>query len=171
MTIPKNITRYILIFLAGAFAGWIYEVIFYYFTDNAFINRGVLYGPWLPIYGVGAILISFFKPLKKNPLVLFLAMMLITGILEYIAGYILLSFFDMRLWDYRGLFLNIDGFICLRSILTFAVGGMILIYLIEPIIEKIVAKQGKTLNIIIIMLTVLFVADTILSLLFRTPHS
>ncbi|MDR0467909.1 MAG: putative ABC transporter permease [Campylobacteraceae bacterium] len=160
-----------LIFFTGAFVGYLYEVIFYCFTDNAFINRGVLYGPWLPIYGVGAIVLLFLKPLKKNPLFLFSTMMLITGIIEYIAGYILLNFFDMRLWDYRELFLNIDGFICLRSLLTFAIGGVILIYLVEPIIEKVVAKQSKTLNITIIALIFLFIVDTTLSILFRTPHS
>ena len=167
----KNLAKYIIVFFIGAFVGWIYEVIFYYFTDGKLINRGVLFGPWLPIYGTGAILIYFFKFFKKNPIILFLSIMIITGILEYLVGYFFLKFFDMKLWDYDGLLFNIHGLVCLRSVITFAIGGMVLIYLVDPIIEKIIKKQSKVLNIAVVVLVFLFIVDTILSLLFRTPHS
>ena len=61
-----------LIFLAGCLVGWIYEEIFYWFTEGMLRNRGVLYGPWLPIYGIGALGIYGLKPLKKHPVLLFL---------------------------------------------------------------------------------------------------
>ena len=48
-----------LIFLTGCLAGWVYEEIFYWITEGLLRNRGVLYGPWLPIYGVGGIVIPF----------------------------------------------------------------------------------------------------------------
>ena len=44
-----------LIFLTGCLVGWIYEEIFYWVTEGMLRNRGILYGPWLPIYGVGAL--------------------------------------------------------------------------------------------------------------------
>ena len=44
-----------LIFLAGCVVGWIYEEVFYWFTEGLLRNRGILYGPWLPIYGIGAL--------------------------------------------------------------------------------------------------------------------
>ena len=43
-----------LVFLTGCFVGWVYEEIFYWLTEGMLRNRGILYGPWLPIYGVGA---------------------------------------------------------------------------------------------------------------------
>ena len=72
----KNIIDKILynfiIFLLGAVTGYIYEVIFYYITLGILNNWGVLYGPYLPIYGIGAVLLSKLKPLKKKPILLFI---------------------------------------------------------------------------------------------------
>ena len=60
-----------LIFLTGCLAGWVYEEIFYWITEGLLRNRGVLYGPWLPIYGIGALGIYVLKPLKRHPTLLF----------------------------------------------------------------------------------------------------
>lgn len=167
------IKKTIIIFFIGALVGFLYEVIFYYFTENRLNNAGILYGPWLPIYGTGAILISLIPlKIKKNPFLLFTFCMIITGLLEYIIGYIDLYIFNTKLWDYSGLFLNIDGFVCLRSVLTFALGGLFLVYVIEPFLEKILknTKYKKYLNYLITTLTILFVIDIIVSnLLHRTP--
>ena len=56
-----------LIFLAGCLVGWIYEEIFYWITEGLLRNRGLLYGPWLPIYGIGALGIYAMKPMRKHP--------------------------------------------------------------------------------------------------------
>ena len=94
-----------LIFLTGSLVGWIYEEIFYWVTEGLLRNRGILYGPWLPIYGVGALAIYAMKPVKKQPVLLFLLCAAVSGIVEYIIGYAGLHFFGLRLWDYRGLLL------------------------------------------------------------------
>ena len=60
-----------LIFLTGCLVGWVYEEIFYWITEGMLRNRGILYGPWLPIYGIGALGIYAMKPKKKNPVLLF----------------------------------------------------------------------------------------------------
>ena len=111
------------IFLIGCLTGWIYEEIFYWYTEGMLRNRGILYGPWLPIYGVGALGIYAMKPFKKNPAVLFLLSAGITGVVEYIIGWIAIHCFGMHLWDYRGLFGNISGIICVRSVVSFALLG------------------------------------------------
>lgn len=170
----KNlIQKLITIFFIGAFVGFIYEVIFYYFTENRFDNAGILYGPWLPIYGIGAMLISLIpKKVKKHPILLFLGCMFVTGLLEYIIGYIDLHVFGKKLWDYTGLFLNIDGFVCLRSVLTFAIGGIFLVYLIEPWLNNLFQNKRyyKLLHNILVILTITFVLDILISkLLQRTP--
>ena len=59
-----------LVFLAGCLVGWIYEEIFYWITEGLLRNRGILYGPWLPIYGIGALGIYALKPLKGRPALL-----------------------------------------------------------------------------------------------------
>ena len=90
-----------LIFLTGCLVGWIYEEIFYWITEGLLRNRGILYGPWLPIYGIGALSIYAMKPVKKHPVLLFFLCAMVAGIVEYIIGYIGIRFFGMRLWDYR----------------------------------------------------------------------
>lgn len=80
---------FFLIFLAGCFVGWIYEEIFYWVTEGLLRNRGILYGPWLPIYGIGALGIYALKPLKRLPVLLFLLCIAVSGVVEYIIGLIL----------------------------------------------------------------------------------
>ena len=142
-TLLDKLLYYFVIFILGALTGYIYEVIFYYITLGVLNNWGILYGPWLPIYGVGAVFLSMLKPLKKNPILLFILSIIITGLLEYIVGYISVNIFNQRLWDYTGLFLNINGLVCLRSVLTFAVGSLILNYLLLPLIDKYYNKMIK----------------------------
>ncbi|MDD6237667.1 MAG: putative ABC transporter permease [Clostridiales bacterium] len=159
-----------LIFMTGCLVGWVYEEIFYWFTEEMLRNRGILYGPWLPIYGIGALGIYALKPLKKYPLLLFLLCVGVTGVLEYIIGYVGIRLFGMRLWDYRGLFLNIDGIICFRSVVSFGIMGIALHYLIEPMAEKLYRRiSTRVIRTLCIVLSVLFIADCILSFLFRTP--
>lgn len=159
-----------LVFLTGCLVGWIYEEIFYWITEGLLRNRGVLYGPWLPIYGIGALGIYALKPLKKNPALLFLLCVAITGVVEYIIGYVGIRFFGLRLWDYRGLLLNIGGIVCLRSVVSFGILGLAFHYLLEPAGEELYRKMpAPVIRIACLVLTALFVADCILSLLFRTP--
>ncbi len=159
-----------MIFIIGCFVGWVYEEAFYWVTEGMLRNRGVLYGPWLPIYGIGALGIYAMRPFKKRPLTLFLLCAGITGAVEYIIGIISIKFFNLRLWDYRGLFLNIRGLICFRSVISFAILGLLFHYIIEPIAHKLFNKTNKNL-IRIISASALFLLfiDMIFSLFFRKP--
>ena len=159
-----------LIFLIGCFVGWIYEEIFYWITEGLLRNRGILYGPWLPIYGIGALGIYALKPLKQHPVLLFLLCVAVTGVVEYIIGFVGIRYFGLRLWDYRGLFLNIDGIICLRSVVSFGLLGLAFHYLLEPMGEKLFRRISEhTIHAGCFILIVLFLTDCVLSCLFRTP--
>ena len=159
-----------LIFLIGSMAGWVYEEIFYWITEGMLRNRGILYGPWLPIYGIGALGIYAMKPMKKHPVFLFFLCALVAGIVEYIIGYIGIRYFGMRLWDYRGLLWNIDGIICFRSVVSFALMGLAFHYRLEPAAERMVQKLPTgTVRAVCLVLLITFAADCILSALFRTP--
>lgn len=177
MDVKEKINQFIdrwgylfLIFLIGCLGGWIYEEFFYWFTEGMLRNRGIMYGPWLPIYGIGALGFYALKPLKKNPVILFLACSAVSAVVEYIIGYVGIQYLGIRLWDYRGLFLNLNGIICFRSIMSFAVMGLLFHYIMEPAAAWLVGKAEKrTVRIICITLFALFVADAVLSALFRTP--
>ncbi len=167
--IKTKICVYIMIFLAGAIAGFIYEEIFTLLFDHELVKRGFLYGPYLPVYGFGAVFLTFFlKRFKKNPLVIFLLAMVITGVLEYITGYLMWEIYHRTWWDYTGLFLNINGYVCLRSVLTFAIGAILLIYVIEPVINYFVGKT-KNSHLVFSSLVVvsIFLLDLMFTILFR----
>ena len=166
----KRCCYLILIFFAGCLAGWLYEEIFYWITEGVLRDRGILYGPWLPIYGMGALAIYAMKPLKKNPLLLFLLCIGTTGVLEYALGYIGINYFGLRLWDYRGLFLNLNGIICFRSVMSFGIMGMFFHYVLEPYGEELYNKLSlKTVCAICFALLLMFGADCIFSSFFHTP--
>ena len=169
--VQNNIFNIIEIFFVASIIGWIYEMIFYKVTENILENRGFLYGPYVPVYGFGAILIVLLlKRFKKNPLILFVGMALVTGILELIVGEFMVAVWHKRWWDYTGLFLNIDGQVCLRSVLSFAIGGLGLIYLIEPYINKFNERaSSKSKKILCIAIIITRVIDLILCLTIRHP--
>ena len=160
---------YTLIFFIGSIVGYIYEVLFFLIMDNELVNRGFLYGPYLPVYGFGAVfIVLFLKKYKKNPLVVFLLTMILTGILEYITGYLMFKIYHRTWWDYTGLFLNIDGYVCLRSVLTFAIGGLFLIYVVEPLICKYINKLGKMHKYaLLVSIFLIMIIDLSMTLMFR----
>lgn len=162
---------YFVIFLVGCVIGWVYEEIFYFVVENRLVNSGFMYGPYLPVYGFGALLmLLFLKPIKKFPPLVFILSMLVTGIWEYVTGYLMYKIWQTRWWDYTGKFLNIDGYVCLRSVLTFAIGGIALIYFIEPLAIRIcTAMPKKRLAIICIVPSVIILTDLVISLIFRVP--
>ena len=167
-TLLDKLLYYFVIFILGAISGYIYEVIFYYITLGVLNNWGILYGPRLPIYGLGAVFLSTLKPLKKNPILLFISSIIITGLVEFIIGYISINIFNLKLWDYTGLFLNIKGLVCLRSVLTFAIGSLLLNYILIPIIDKYYNKNIRKYLYIIICI---FTLDIITSILYRNPYT
>lgn len=157
-----------LIFLLGAIIGWIYEEGFSILIERTLENRGFMYGPYLPVYGFGAIfLVYFLKRYKKYPIIIFLLSILITGITEYITGYLMETIFNRTWWDYTGLFMNIEGYVCLRSVLNFAVLSILLIYLIEPLATKLIKKYNKITTILTLSTFIVIIIDFIITLLFR----
>ena len=159
-----------LIFLTGCLIGWVYEEIFYWITEGMLRNRGILYGPWLPIYGIGALGIYALKPLKDHPVWLFSLCIVISGVVEYVIGWTGIHWFGLRLWDYSGLLLNLDGIVCLRSVVSFGFLGLGFHYLAEPAAEGLFHKiHLQKVSLACGALAALFLADCVLSFLFRTP--
>ncbi len=120
--------------------GYFYELILNLFYNGKLYSHGILNGPWLPIYGVGSLIILLLNKYKKKPLVIFILSFLLTGALEGISGFVLLKLAKKRLWDYTGHFLNIGGFVCFLSAFCFGIGGLLVIYLIYPLVKKIIEK-------------------------------
>jgi uncharacterized membrane protein len=169
-----NITYCILTFILYAFLGWVYEVILEFYYGNGFINRGFLFGPYLPVYGFGALLILFllYKFSKKRiplgrmsitPILVFILIFIISTIVEYSTGIMLDTFLGKRLWDYSNYAFNINGLVCLNTSTRFAIGGTLFIYWIQPIFDKMVNSMNtKFKNLFAYSILVIVATDFIL---------
>ncbi len=152
---------YILFFFTFSFVGWIWEVLLHIVDDGVFVNRGTMYGPWLPIYGFGGVAILFLlKRFRKHPLQMFLASFLLCGILEYGTAWFLETFQHLKYWDYSGYFLNLHGRVCLEGLLVFGLGGCGFTYLFAPLLDHAYSKikPGTRRNLCAVLL-VIFLLD------------
>ncbi len=150
-----SILDLILLFFIFSFIGWIWEVLIHLFQYGDFVNRGALYGPWLPIYGAGCItLLIILKPFRKNPFLYCVLAMIVCGLIEYGTSVYLEIVHHMAWWDYTGFFLNINGRVCLEGLLLFGVGGTFVTYVVAPFLANILDKMKKEPKIYICILLV-----------------
>ncbi len=152
----------IVVFLGLSFFGWLWEVGMHLVSYGNFVNRGALHGPWLPIYGTGAILIlTVLYRFRRNPALEFGATIVVCGFLEYMTSLIMeIATGGMKWWDYSGYFLNLNGRICAEGLLVFGIGGLAIAYVIAPIADDIVSRiSEKALKIICIVLMAVFLFD------------
>lgn len=117
---------YVLLFFLLAFTGWLWEAAICLVTKQRLVNRGVYYGPYLPIYGVGGLALWFMlQKLYRRPFWTFLFSAAVCSVLEYGASVMLEWRWGMRWWDYSGYCLNVNGRICLLGAVCFGLGGML----------------------------------------------
>ena len=164
----KLIPLLLLTFTVAGVIGFIYETVCVLInTGGEFFKRGTTYGPWIPIYGFGALLIyALTVKFRKKPWLVFLIAMTSCGLLELASGYVLDKVFHQRLWDYSTVILNwgnLNGYICVRSVLTWGIFGMLLMYGLLPLEEKFQKRLPKAFNIVTFALFGLFVLDIVLS--------
>ncbi|MDE6957371.1 MAG: DUF975 family protein [Lachnospiraceae bacterium] len=159
------------LFFAFSFVGWLWEVCLALVQEGMFVNRGVLHGPWLPIYGSGAVLILIvLNKFRNKPMIEFFSTIVLCGGVEYFTSWFLEVTKDgQRWWDYSGYFLNLNGRICAEGLLVFGLGGMVIVYVAAPLLDNMVDKVAvKILAPVCIAITVIFAADQIYS--FKHPN-
>lgn len=157
----RKFDYYVLLFFALAFVGWLWEVALFFFTEHAFINRGVYRGPYLPVYGVGGLLLCLFlRPFRKKPAGVFLLSLLVCSALEYFTGYFLELLWGVRWWDYSGHFLNLNGRICLAGAVVFGLGGTALVCLFLPLYDRAYRKiPGRWRAALSLAFLLIFILD------------
>lgn len=157
-----SIRSLILMFFAFSMVGWCWEVALHLFGEGVFVNRGFFYGPWLPIYGTGGILvILLLKRFVEKPLVTFFMAMLVCGCVEYFVGLFLWKFKHMYWWNYSGYFLNLHGRICAEGLIIFGLGGCVFLYIIAPFFDEVFQRIPKKIAIIMcVILLGIFAVDS-----------
>nr|WP_294494621.1 putative ABC transporter permease [uncultured Mediterraneibacter sp.] len=172
--IRTKFAEYYLYFMMYSILGWIYEVFLEVVVYRwGFSNRGVLFGPWCVIYGTGALILIFslrnlqkqrlfLGKIKITPVLVFIAIVIITTLLELAASYIMEFTRGDWLWDYRRFAFNFEGRIALNPSIRFGIGGMIFLYVLQPLFEKLTAKlPRKALYAVSLTLLIIFLADLI----------
>ena len=160
-----TIEIYFLLFISYAFLGWCMEVTCKFIQYKKFINRGFLIGPYCPIYGWGALAITILlKRYMEEPLVLFVMSTLICSIIEYLTSYFMEKKYHARWWDYSNKKFNINGRICLETLIPFGILGVAIMYGTNPILFKLYNQIPQlVINILTVILFIGFIVDNIIS--------
>ncbi|HCJ41304.1 DUF975 family protein [uncultured Ruminococcus sp.] len=158
-----KLTDYIVMFFSFDLVGYLWEVGIHIYEDHEFVNRGMMYGPWIPIYGFGGVFIIFFlNRYKDNKAKLIALTMLLCGVLEYVTSLVLDIAMNASYWDYTTMNFNLNGRVCLAGLCAFAIGGFAGIYLIGPALSGALRKFGtKRTRILCCVLVAAFVTDLI----------
>lgn len=160
-----TIEIYFLLFISYAFLGWCMEVTCKFIKYKKFINRGFLIGPYCPIYGWGALAITILlKRYMEDPLVLFVMSTIICSIIEYLTSYFMEKKYHARWWDYSNKKFNINGRICLETLIPFGILGVAIMYGTNPILFKLYNQIPQlVINILTVILFIGFIVDNIIS--------
>ena len=166
--LTERLISLILLFFSYAFIGWCIEVTLKYFQFHRFINRGFLTGPWLPIYGSGAVLISISvkgaAPLESSIGTTFVLSFLLCGLLEYLTSYFLEKRFHARWWDYSQKPMNLHGRVWIGNLILFGLGGVLIVNLINPLLERVSRHLSlPAQEVLALSLSAIFLADYVMS--------
>ncbi|MDE7062668.1 MAG: putative ABC transporter permease [Lachnospiraceae bacterium] len=154
---------YFLWFVIYSFVGWCYEsAICSQIKYHKFINRGFLQGPWVPIYGAGAVINYLLIGWIGNVPGVFLAAMFTSGVVEYLTSYAMERLFHKRWWDYTRYRYNLNGRICLYGCIIFGAANVVLLRFVHPtVIAFTEAIPDQVLTGIVIFLYLLFMTDIV----------
>lgn len=155
-----------LLFFIYSVIGYIVEVISVSLINKKItFSRGYLIGPYLPIFGTGSMLINLFLTKYKNDVItLFVMGVVVCCVLEYFTSLIMEKIFKLRWWDYSSKKFNLNGRICLETGSLFGLGGILIVYVINPFLVFLLNLFSKYLLIIIgFIIFIIMLVDFILS--------
>ena len=164
-------------FMFYSFSGWVVEVIYHAVTKGQVINRGFLNGPLCPVYGFGALaFLLLVYPLirhreyKKRILwipVVFLLCMLIATAIELATSYALEAITGSWPWQtYADYKINFQARIALSPSIRFGIGGVLFLYVLQPLFEKITDRMSeKALRFIGILLVIILATDLLCTIM------
>ncbi len=141
--------------------GWVFESTYVSLRTHKLTNRGFMKGPWLPLYGSGAILVLLVTlPYADHPVGVYFAGMIAATILEYVTGVVMVKLFKVRYWDYSYKKIQFQGHICLSSSLAWGGLSLLMVYVIHPPIVKFIAMWNENVvNILTFIVTICMAYD------------
>ena len=167
----KNLIKELIIvfwlFIIGSILGYIFEMIVVLFQKGYFESRqGLIYGPFTPVYGIGAIIYYLIlNNIKKdNKIKIFFITAILGGITEYICSLVQEKVFGTISWDYSYLIFDINGRTSLLHCSYWGIAGILYVIYIDPFLEKLKCKiDKKILKIVSIIFAVFMLFDISIS--------
>ena len=169
------VNRVFCLFIIYSLMGWIYETVFCTIKGKKWENRGFLYGPVCPIYGVGALIVTgIVEMIKKSgaePQVwmIFVVSVIGSAVLEYVTSWVLEKIFHAVWWDYSNMPLNLHGRISLFTSLGFGGAGLLIVYVLAPFAEGIV-DAIPTFGLDVLVLALMFILASDFTLTVSALH-
>ncbi len=143
--IRKEIITIFWVFIIGSIFGCIVETMLEILVEKHFhIRQGLIYGPFIPVYGVGAIMYYFIVTKIKDIVKVFLSSMALGGMVEYVCSYVQEVFFGTISWDYSNIALNLNGRTSLMHCIFWGIAGVFYITIAYPFIVKWVSNYKRT---------------------------
>lgn len=160
-----SVIQWIFFFYLYCFFGWCFESTYVSIKSRKLTNRGFMRGPFLPIYGSGAIMMLVVSmPFRDSIVLTYIAGCIGATVLEYVTGVTMEALFKVRYWDYSKNKFNFQGHICLGSTLAW---GFLTIAMTEfihvPIEQAVLSIPAQVLTIVTLVLTAGIFADFALS--------
>lgn len=155
-------------FIVYSFVGWLWESIYCSIKAKHLVYRGFLLGPYCPVYGFGILSVLLLVPENVGTwLNLYFNAVVIVTIVEYITSWLLEKLFNMKLWDYTNVPLNISGRVAVPVFLFWGVGCLLLMKIINPFFQQIIQQfieNTRGMGPIILML--IFITDLVTTVIF-----
>lgn len=160
-----TITQWLFFFYFYCFFGWVFESTYVSLKKREFVNRGFMRGPFLPIYGSGAIMMLVVSmPFQDNLLLTYLAGCVGATLLELVTGAVMEALFKVRYWDYSYQKFHYKGYICLSSTIAWGFLTILMTELLHKGVENMVmAIPYQVLSLITMIVTVYITVDFTLS--------
>ena len=160
-----DMAQWLFFFYVYCFLGWCFESAYVSIKSGKLINRGFIRGPFLPLYGSGAIMMFVVSmPFQDNVVLTYFAGCVGATALEYVTGVTMEALFKVRYWDYSGKKLNFQGHICLSSTIVWGFFTILMTRVIHrPIEQLVLAIPYDVLHYLTWVLTIYIVADFVLS--------
>lgn len=160
-----SVSEWLFFFYFYCFFGWVFESTFVSVKSRRFVNRGFMRGPFLPIYGSGAIMMLLVSmPFQDNIFLTYIAGCIGATILELVTGIAMESLFKVRYWDYSNQRFNYKGHICLSSTIAWGFLTILMTGFVHRGVEKVVfAIPSIVVSVVTIIVTEYIVVDFTLS--------
>ena len=138
-------SQYVVWFMLFGLFGWVFESTYCSIVERHWCNRGFLFGPVCPIYGAGAVAaIAVFSHVAHVGAMpeawqVFLVCAVGASAIEWVTSCAMERMFGTVWWDYSDLPLNIKGRVCVPAATLFGLGGLGIVYVALPLVDRAVA--------------------------------